>query len=162
MHTLYFDNINPCIPLGLLSGPLPTVSPLVCFLYNSLSPINTARGFGATHWSMGNLLRATPLKKTDSSSPRSHQLPIIPQLGVAGLCGPSSPSTLEFWLLDLLLVVCKQPQMPWIHERDDCHGPEDTVSPKVCPPPLPQCSPSLGKGECGRYVTFSAEDLHSH
>lgn len=36
MHTLYFDDIYPCFPLGLLSGPLPNcLSSSVWFFYTT-------------------------------------------------------------------------------------------------------------------------------
>lgn len=49
------------------------------------------------HTDMGNLSGSTLLKKTDSSSPPSHQLSIAPLLGL-GFC-PHSESTLYCWMV---------------------------------------------------------------
>lgn len=57
------------------SSSLPIESSLCC-LYT--------HGYGTIHWHMIKLLRTTPLKKTDSTSPRSYQLSITPQLGIRG------------------------------------------------------------------------------
>lgn len=63
------------LPTQLCVFPTPThVKFNLCYLY--------ILGCGAFHWSMANLPETTPLKKTDSPSPRSHQLPVAPQLGV--------------------------------------------------------------------------------
>lgn len=94
MHSLYFDYI--CPPL-FLTPPSSTTfhlasSFLFCY-YNPpvLFPLPFYSWCWASHWRIGNLPGATPLKTTNSPSPRSHELPLAPQPGVGAHDGHPSP-----------------------------------------------------------------------
>lgn len=66
---------------------------------------------------------ATPLTKTNSSSPRSHQLSIVPQLGIEA----SGPFPTLCWNADwpdLVQVLCRHSQLLWVH---GCSGPINHV-----------------------------------
>lgn len=65
---------------------------------------------GAIPWNMVDLPRARPLKKTESSSLRSHRLPIAHHLGVG------APEPLFFLFISTSLTLYRQLQLLWVQE----------------------------------------------
>lgn len=107
------------------------------------------------HWSTAGLPRTILLKKTDSRS--SHQLSVVPQLGV-------SLGTLLSWdaeWLHLVLVTTAAVSL-WVHLSCHVHrtlflpGLPQPLALTIFPTPLPQDGPSLGE-VCDEDVPLTAE-----
>lgn len=99
-----FQHIRPSLPHSHC-----TASPLASFLHLTDSKDSLcspcSNGCGASHSIETDLLGDTGLKKTDSSSPSSHQMSVAPQLEVeAGEC-----SLLHAGMLTGV-ILCRQPQ----------------------------------------------------
>lgn len=110
--------IHPTTPgFSLLLPPYTTWCPLT-FKYftefNLCCPY--MHGCGSIHWSMVHLPEDITLKKTEFTSPGSHQLSRAPQPRVG------VHETLPYYvvdLLDLVWLLCRQPELLWFHESND-------------------------------------------
>lgn len=103
MYVVYSDYIHTSIASPTSFLPLPTSCLL--FFYSRIS-IHVAHeyGFQATYFHVAELHWATPLRKTDSPFPRSHQLAIAHQV-VVGLSAPSDPQAVVLSGLVLCMFV---------------------------------------------------------
>lgn len=100
MHTLYFDYI--CPPLFLTPSSSTIFQLAFSFLFSYfnpsvLFPLPIYSGCWVSHWSIANLPGATPLKKTNSPSPRSHQLPLASSSSAWGWCSWWPPLSMSEW-----------------------------------------------------------------
>lgn len=73
-------------------------------------------GHGLIHWSMSGLPMAAQQKNNYSTSSRSNQLPIAHLFGVGPPCKLLTHLYWSFGWLDLVQILCRQPQLPWVHE----------------------------------------------
>lgn len=99
-------------------APTPPSQPDVLYLKISKSTYVFVHGCGATRNSGGSLSEASFWKKTNSFSPRSHQLSMFPQPGG----GLQEPLPYPFWhlaWLDLVQIFCMTSWLPWVHM---CNG----------------------------------------
>lgn len=119
-------------------------------------------GNEATHQNIVSVLsRATCLRKTDSPSPRSHQLSVVPRICVGDT---SVPLLSMLACFALVWVSCRQPQLLWVQSSTVLSFPEDishSSTPRqlaltVFPPGLLWCS--LREG-CDIGVPLVAERL---
>lgn len=92
IHIILLDQIYPPqFPSSFSLSPTFSSQPHALFL-STLNPLSAwVQDHQLDPWDQS-------LKKTDSPSPRSQQLPIAPRLGM-GLSWVLTPSTLGFWLM---------------------------------------------------------------
>lgn len=74
---MHFDQTHP--PLLFPSNLSPIPQTLCLFLINFFLCCLCECGYRTIYWGQGSLSGPTPLNKTDSPSPSSHQLPTASQ-----------------------------------------------------------------------------------
>lgn len=128
---IIFREFHPCIQCTLFtppfihpttpgfSLPLPPYTTWCLLTFKHFIEFNLCcpymHGCGSIHWSMVHLPGDTTLKKTEFTS-GSHQLSRAPQPRVG------VHETLPHYavdLLDLVWVLCRQPELLWFHKRND-------------------------------------------
>lgn len=136
-YTIYFDHTYPLPQLLPYPPPSPLATQLcvplifkhirsnLCWLYFWMCGLSLAHN---------RLTRVPLLRKTDSDSPSSYQLPMPPQLGVGHCVHLPSPWRNLVWL-EYEQVLCTLSQSLWLYIHN-FHSIQKTLFPCAYPPPL--------------------------